>query len=152
MLENRLCFNCLRPEHQGHQCRSFKRCQVCNRKHDTLLHEEGLNTLTTKAYDSSVSKGASHQGQKINMAAARLSTDTNYNNRRILLMTAAAKARSTTGEHKDVRIFFDSGAQASFVSRSFAAAVKVEVLSHARGNYSRLRNKVRDSNNTDSCH
>ena len=40
VLENRLCFNCLKPGHQVTHCRSFKRCQVCHRKHDTLLHEQ----------------------------------------------------------------------------------------------------------------
>ena len=30
VLENRLCFNCLKPGHQVTHCRSFKRCQVCH--------------------------------------------------------------------------------------------------------------------------
>ena len=138
VLENRLCFNCLKPGHQVTHCRSFKRCQVCHRKHDTLLHEQVPARRTNELSSGSTADRANGrstgevESQKINMAAARLSTDVDFANRKVFLMTAAAKVRSATGEHKHVRILFDGGAQASFVSRKFAAAVQAEVLSHAR--------------------
>ena len=138
VLENRLCFNCLKPGHQVTHCRSFKRCQVCHRKHDTLLHEQVPARKTNELSSGSTADRANGrstgevESQKINMAAARLSTDVDFANRKVFLMTAAAKVRSATGEHKHVRILFDGGAQASFVSRKFAAAVQAEVLSHAR--------------------
>jgi hypothetical protein len=35
---NRLCFNCLMPNHRSEICRNAYRCQTCKGKHHTALH------------------------------------------------------------------------------------------------------------------
>lgn len=38
---DRLCFNCLAPNHRSELCRNSYRCQVCKSKHHTALHRPG---------------------------------------------------------------------------------------------------------------
>lgn len=37
--EKNLCYNCLRPNHSADLCNTKRRCQKCQRKHHTLLHQ-----------------------------------------------------------------------------------------------------------------
>lgn len=52
---NKLCVNCLRAGHSVNECR-FGPCRLCNKKHNSLIHKENINTI-----NQSVSCHSSHQ-------------------------------------------------------------------------------------------
>ena len=68
--------------------------------------------------------------KKVNMAAACLRNRANH--QQIMLMTAVAAVRGESGKEKRTRVFFDPGAQASFISSRLAAEVKAKTTGHAR--------------------
>jgi len=38
--EASLCFNCLKPGHGVHQCKSEHKCKKCHKSHNSLLHRD----------------------------------------------------------------------------------------------------------------
>lgn len=66
--DNRLCFNCLKTNHQARNCPSVKRClkERCGLPHDTLLHEDRqLDSRTSLTSDRSRSTQPSTTPQEI---------------------------------------------------------------------------------------
>ena len=41
--DNRLCFACLNVGHQARECRSRKICEICQRRHPTVMHTDERN-------------------------------------------------------------------------------------------------------------
>ena len=44
---NGLCFNCLKRGHQKSTCRCITSCQICQRRHPTVLHIENFKSVTS---------------------------------------------------------------------------------------------------------
>ena len=44
---NGLCFNCLKHGHQKSTCRCITSCQICQRRHPTVLHIENFKSVTS---------------------------------------------------------------------------------------------------------
>ena len=63
--QNRLCFNCLRPDHMVNQYTAGG-CRLCDKHHNTLLHRENLNSIVkvNSTQEELSSEEAINQGSK----------------------------------------------------------------------------------------
>ena len=103
--EQKLCFSCLKPGHRSKECWSKAKCSECGGKHHVLLHEEDKRQ---KVVSSPVLYGAA---------------DT-------YLMTATALVQGR--ERMAIRVFFDLGAQASFVSSELVRKIQPRCIGQRR--------------------
>ena len=118
VFEKRLCFNCLLPGHRGSSCRSAKRCTRCNSKHHTLLHQNNNpKKPNEEAQVNMVSSHVDHHG------IAKIGQPTD-----VLLMTTVVDVIGHDQERHRVRVFFDQGSQASFVSTNLVNQVSAQKL------------------------
>ena len=61
VMENRLCFGCLKEGHRSKECRGRQTCEKCEQKHPTCLHDEDMMT-GVKEVESVVSLSVSGRG------------------------------------------------------------------------------------------
>lgn len=92
----KLCFNCLRPNHNVRTCSSKSTCKVCNKKHNTLLHKAGNQPA---ANENAVQTYSSQGGNEV------------------LLSTVIVELNQNGTKHQ-VRALLDCGAQSNFVTKS----------------------------------
>ena len=99
VMQQKLCLNCLKPNHVAHDCRSNYRCkaQDCGRKHNTLLHDERPA--------ASVQQTSTHQAN----AAIHVEKDEDDDLEECLLMTSQTTLTGPTGKSITVRALLDSG-------------------------------------------
>ncbi|XP_047038037.1 uncharacterized protein LOC124643200 [Helicoverpa zea] len=135
-LENKLCFVCLLNNHSAKACRNTLRCQVCKRRHHTLLHPTGVsgsgvgeinNNAREEASSSagrSVKEDTNKNSSEITVQAEGSSKpivsclSTGRGQRTVLLTTALVKAESKEGNYQVIRALLDQGSQGSFVTES----------------------------------
>ena len=105
VMNNKLCLNCLKPQHVAAECRSAYRCREsgCQKKHNTLLHEDRPPAVTT---------------QQVNFA----SHHTNSDEKKSfvddgLLMTTQVTLTGPTDNTITVRALLDSGSAVSLISK-----------------------------------
>ncbi|CAK1577869.1 unnamed protein product [Parnassius mnemosyne] len=119
---NQVCFCCLGNNHSAKICRYQIKCNVCKRKHHSLLHpvtqpeqnqdsQENTQNLDTKNSPSFVS-----------------CISRNKISQHVLLATALVKVLSKTGNLLTIRALLDQGSQSSFVTES-TAMVNLEIRS-----------------------
>ncbi len=108
-----LCFNCLRKGHRSAECRSSL-CQVCNRRHHTLLNISNQSSsstpVTSPSEISSNSPDASHSTNLRSNHTTSPLTD-------VLLATAVGIVAT---DHQDftLRALLDSGSQVNLISEN----------------------------------
>ncbi|XP_055527349.1 uncharacterized protein LOC129719969 [Wyeomyia smithii] len=129
-----VCFNCLRKEHRSKECPSNKKCHKCQRRHHTLLHDDGVPNLEkpsnvplpAKAVASTPSvPAASNQPstskQKIPaIIEPPVSTTCSSNlaqaTKIVLLLTAVVHLFDQENHPHPCRVLLDSGSQVNFVT------------------------------------
>jgi hypothetical protein len=47
IIDTRLCFGCLNPNHTSKDCTNKQRCDICGKRHPTTLHEENFRRTET---------------------------------------------------------------------------------------------------------
>lgn len=135
-----LCFNCLRTGHSAFKCRA-SHCQVCNKRHHTILHRtEGTATSSSNNQQSASNKKSSQPSSLNNnqslatseiqgnfastdirqrnsdVSITTLFTQGETNSRQVLLATAIIILEDNSGVHHEVRALLDSGSEASFIA------------------------------------
>lgn len=119
--QRNLCFNCLSSQHMKMRCQSRKRCNVCRSKHHTLLHLESsrvvTETATAPVVDNESSQTSSSQPTAQVLACPSAITNVNST---ILLSTAEVEIKDAQGRFQIVRILFDSGSMANFMTQDCA--------------------------------
>ena len=106
--EKKLCFNCLKFGHRVFACRSPKRCNQCGKKHHSLLHQE-----------KAAAKNSEEEVRQVGLIATTVKP---HGTPPAPLMTSVAEVKSV--RRARVRIFFNPGAQVSFVSSSLVNVVQ----------------------------
>ena len=96
IMEQRVCWNCLKPGHRAGKCYSKPACSKCPRKHHTLLHGVEFGAREIGSYSCGVAK-------------------------HMRLMTGVAEVGGA--KKAKVRVFIDPGSQASFVSQALVRAI-----------------------------
>ncbi|XP_076236255.1 uncharacterized protein LOC143180421 [Calliopsis andreniformis] len=109
-----LCFNCL-GKHSVSECKSNKRCQKCERKHHTTLHDA-----------ASSSKDLNRTGASVQQISTRVSQLTSA-----LLGTARVRIFDAQGQNCISRSLIDPGSEVSLISEALAQRLRVK-RSHAR--------------------
>ena len=109
LAEQKMCFNCLQTGHKVRACKQSIRCEKCAKRHHSLIHD---------TYE----KGQAATGETQDIVSYQcLSRPT------IRLMTAVAEVKGATRKAK-VRVFIDSGSQASFMSSALVKAIQPKRL------------------------
>lgn len=135
-IEHNLCFVCLYNNHSARHCKNTLRCQLCKRRHHTLLHPTGVS-----GSEVGEGNGAAH-AETSSVVATLVKENSKINNREIaaqaegsskpliacfssgtgrktvLLTTALVKAKSRDGSYQLVRALLDQGSQGTFVTES----------------------------------
>ena len=104
----KLCFNCLKFGHRVFACRSPKMCDQRGKKHHSLLHQE-----------KTVAKTSEEKVRQVGLVATTVKP---HGTPSALLITSVAEVKSV--RRARARIFFDPGAQVSFVSSSLVNVVQ----------------------------
>lgn len=76
-----LCFNCLRS-HRVYDCNSRSRCQMCQRKHNSLLHLSGESHVNSNSYPQRNSQQSSNNIVIRAESESNPSTSSSYNSER----------------------------------------------------------------------
>ena len=101
-----LCYNCL-GRHQVNECGSEKRCQLCNGKHHTTIHEDSADTGT---------------GEEV---TANTSSCTSSALPAVLLATARVKVLQPDGDSRIVRALVDQGSEVSLITAALAQQLRL---------------------------
>ena len=105
---NRLCMNCLSPNHFVKQCKSLHRCKQCQKPHHTLLHVEST-------------KGVSSTPIAVTPQSDIISSNTAIGLKsNSLLMTCRILVSAPDGTSVEARALLDNASSASFISERFA--------------------------------
>lgn len=117
---NRLCFNCLIPNHTVLNCRQTSTCRICNKKHHSLLHAEKRRSEN----ENSGEEDNNHRDQRENEQDIK----THFSKRdqpgqNVLLATALVNVPSGRGKSHVFRALIDQGSQASFVTESMVQSL-----------------------------
>lgn len=89
----KLCNNCLRNNHPSSNCKSEKKCRICNEKHNTLLHLDREET-TVNTHTRSI------------------------NNNLALLSTAVILIADKNGKLHKCRALLDQGSMSNYITNS----------------------------------
>lgn len=116
------CFNCLGNNHSVKICRNNTSCQICNRRHNSLLHSKGVSQLTDSG---PVDERIANNYQVPSMGSENPTTSSNVANHfvqgvihQVLLATALVKGETRNGGEQFLRALIDQGSQASFITES----------------------------------
>ena len=99
-----LCINCLKPNHTVEQCRSIYKCSVCNQKHNSMVHDEGM-TISSPALGLASASATIPDG---------------------LLMTATVLVNGSNGIQTTARAFIDSGSSVTLISNKLKNALALK--------------------------
>jgi len=145
--EKRLCFNCLAKGHSLKDCRSRGRCLKCKRKHHTTIcqaaaaivniahgdqhsHSVEQSSISLGPESSSTDDNVTHQNVMSQDFSSTPSLLLPSDNNGILFQTATAPVLVNYGNKQIARILFDTGAQRTLVSQSFADKVNAASKGH----------------------
>ncbi|XP_061724166.1 uncharacterized protein LOC133530287 [Cydia pomonella] len=120
--KNNLCFNCLIPNHNVFKCKQKTTCQICKRKHHSLLHRE------KQASGESHTSGETNNNNKEKIQTVVVAHTSSASRvlqpgRGTLLTTALVHVTAESGQSHVLRALVDQGSE-----ESFATARAVELL------------------------
>ena len=105
VMSNKLCLNCMKPNHIAQECRSTHRCKAnsCGRKYNTLLHEDrpAAPVQQNSHQSNAVMHSDESEGEEL---------------QECLLMTSQVTVTGPTGKYLTVRTLLDSGSTLSILS------------------------------------
>lgn len=110
---NNLCFNCLVPNHNAFKCRQRTACQICKRKHHSLLHRD-KQQAGEKLHTSEGEPHHKEDTKQPNITAH--TANVSHLSKNVLLATALVYVTSRSGQSHVFRALIDQGSEASFVT------------------------------------
>ncbi|XP_050303742.1 uncharacterized protein LOC126741390 [Anthonomus grandis grandis] len=113
----KLCFNCLRSNHSYGDCIS-QGCKVCNKRHNTLLHEDAI----PQNIENTNPTGEPGQISRKSTLSVNHSAK---NVEEVLLSTALILIKDNDGNWQHCRALLDSGSQSNFITRELAESLKL---------------------------
>lgn len=116
------CGNCLSPTHKIGACKSRWSCRICGERHHSLLHQRkatGQQSASAPCPPAATSH-CGHTGSN---------QETEIPNVDVVLGTAAARVRDSTGREHRVRLLLDSGSHRSFITRRCCDALQLNTSS-----------------------
>ncbi|XP_059061322.1 uncharacterized protein LOC131854209 [Achroia grisella] len=118
--KERLCFNCLRPGHSVKFCRYRMRCDICNRKHHTLIHitKPNLETINNETEEIRTPDNQT-------MSQHNILSHVSIRGRVSLLATALVNLETSRGP-QIVRAFIDPCSEESFISEAVVKRLQLK--------------------------
>lgn len=115
--KNKLCYNCLRPNHRTHECK-HSNCKKCGKRHNTLLHVENhvSNAAVLAINEDSNNSNTAQDKKEILQEVTEVSLQC-YNSMQVLLSTAVVKVKDAGGELHSCRVLLDSGSMSCFITK-----------------------------------
>lgn len=128
--KHKLCYICLKSNHNFRLCKVAK-CGKCHRRHHELLHDSRQSSSTpTNATNPQVptvalNSSGQHSSQNHALVASKKSTVHDQ----VLLSTALVKVRSMEGNWVILRAFLDGGAQRNVITEDCVQRLKLKRFS-----------------------
>lgn len=120
---NNLCFNCLLYGHSVFKCRLQTSCQICNRRHHSLLHVNNENVSAHLGQIEDIPDSKEVEEEPVNISANLANQQSTA-----LLATALVPVRDETGRVMTLRALIDQGSQASFITERAVQLMKLKKL------------------------
>ncbi|CAH2085909.1 unnamed protein product [Euphydryas editha] len=135
---NNLCFNCLGANHSVYFCRQPTKCQICKRKHHSMLHPKGVlkpvedtkkcNQALIQDSESEIVTSSSTEAKSSDIVSCFSNVSS-----QVLLATALVKTESRNGYNVNLRALLDQGSQASFITEAAVQLLGLKkITSHNR--------------------
>ncbi|XP_031353317.1 uncharacterized protein LOC116178110 [Photinus pyralis] len=131
---NRLCYNCLRPNHGVQTC-TASGCRKCNRRHNTLLHLDNTNissNFSGRTQNESGANGSDPSGNNnistrtidnnllSNQVSVLHTSDNIVFQSQVLLSTALVNVQDSFGNFHQCRALLDSGSMSNFITEGLS--------------------------------
>ncbi|KHJ88153.1 Tas retrotransposon peptidase A16 [Oesophagostomum dentatum] len=142
--KRRLCWKCFNTNHKSSDCRLLRACPKCNKDHHSALcltdrASGSFVPQPTSAHTRSANYGmpgrkprASQNAEVIHADTESTTTTTTTAEEQYVLMTATALAFNTDSMNfEPVTVFFDIGAQKSFINGEKSQKLSLPVLRNA---------------------
>ncbi|XP_072392114.1 uncharacterized protein [Diabrotica undecimpunctata] len=147
--ENKLCRNCLGTKHFSLNCSSRRSCNICKKRHHTLLHNDHENSssssrsfqrqnhATSRNVQNTWSDGEAGPSNSVSPSESQTSQVSNVMTslsalsikQDVLLATALVTIYSKHGVPIHARCILDSGSQSSFVSKDLVQKLNLSPYS-----------------------
>lgn len=124
-----LCYNCLRKGHQAKECTATKTCRKCNKRHNTLLHEDSKRSNSPdmppapsvqQPEDSRKPDAVQPSATANQHVSTTCASSHHVATKTVLLLTAVVQAIDRNNRSHPCRVLLDSGSQVNFVTEEMA--------------------------------
>lgn len=128
VFKQKLCKNCLRPNHNVNQCFSKSSCSVCGKRHHSLLHDGGGSAVAVPSVSCEVTDGSDGSSviepPFVKETSVTSNTHLGHSRAMVLLGTCIVRVRGydpgCSTQPILARALIDSGAQDCFMTSSLA--------------------------------
>lgn len=143
--QHRICFNCLIPGHLIPACKNRMNCQICKKRHHTLLHDAirsqsfanspssaqqpHPSRSTSNAQGSSSAQEQPSSNNNFSIAshiASSSLTNLSSSPANVLLATAIVTGVSSTGQLIPLRALIDQGSQITLLTENAAQLLRLK--------------------------
>ncbi|GFT52666.1 integrase catalytic domain-containing protein [Trichonephila clavipes] len=120
--KSKLCFNCLRGNHNVSSCKFTTSCRACKQRHHTVFHQFQSSPREIPVSNSNQNLASTSDQNVVQPLATSqeqfwLSGQMNYSNS-ILLSTAIVRVKNSQGQYVNCRALIDGGSQTSLITES----------------------------------
>lgn len=140
----KLCHSCLKGGHTVSQCFRPQKCRVCNRIHNTLLHESFLQN-SQRVNRSSPNNSSDSEEDNVETVSSR-SMSTKKDNFSAKMNILPVKIKSKTGNWIKTLAFIDGGSTTSFCSQSLLKKINTKNTSPIKLFISTVTNSKKEVN------
>ncbi|XP_066261326.1 uncharacterized protein [Euwallacea similis] len=117
--ELKLCFNCLRSDHQSKPCLAGT-CKKCSRRHNTLLH---VNKPNSELKDTS--NEPTMTSERPNNSTVLTVQSSDNSSTHVILGTAIVQVHDHEGVIHECRALLDSGSQIHFITQELCNKLRL---------------------------
>lgn len=119
----KLCLNCLSNSHLVSSCSSKFNCQLCGKRHNTLLHYPTQQSNSSHAPINSDNETSTHK--KLNVQANNMMVKNIPRSMEVLLPTAIVLVRLNDGSTQPLRALLDQGSTGALISKHAVDSLKL---------------------------
>jgi len=116
---NRLCMNCLNPQHKTSECTSVHTCRQCSSKHHTMLHfDKTIKKKEVPSIPSNYPTNSVSSPDPVSTPNDQPFSGTTRTTSNVILGTVVIRIRNYMGQWTNVRTLLDTGSQISVITNA----------------------------------